>query len=151
MPERRPLSFARLDDVMPEVDRLLAGYERRGAWSLGQVCQHLAVALQLTVEGGGRRGPWVLRAVIGPIIRRHILRTGRIPGGIKVPHPRLTPSAEADDRAEAESLRATIRLFLAEPGPFATHPSLGAMDADQWRRFHCIHCAHHLSFLRPKG
>ena len=36
MTERRTLTFARLDDVMPEVDRLLAGYEAIGMWSLGQ-------------------------------------------------------------------------------------------------------------------
>ena len=150
MPERRTLTLASLADVSPEVDRLLSGYEKAGGWSLGQICYHLTTALTLTVEGAPVRVSWLLRRIVGPIAKRHVFRVGRIPVGLRVPVGRLTPPAEADDRAEAEALRAAIRHFQGELGPFVPHPLFGPMSVDEWRRFHTIHCAHHLSFLVPR-
>jgi hypothetical protein len=147
-PGRRPLAFARLDEVMPDVDRLLAGYTAVGKWTLGQACNHLANALVYTVEGFPGRMPWVLRKTIGPLIVRSMFKTGSIREGIKVPEEVL-PKPGLDDRAEAEALRAAVRLFLAHAGPLAPHPIVDRMSRDDWERFHCIHCAHHLSFLSP--
>ena len=105
MPDRRRLDFASLDDVMPDVDRLLTGYEKAGNWSLGQVAFHLSRALTMTVEGGPRRSSWIVRTFIGPIARWYIFRTGKLPTGYKVPVAKLVPPAGVDDRAESEALR----------------------------------------------
>jgi hypothetical protein len=35
-------------------------------------------------------------------------------------------------------------------GRFDEHPLLGRLSPSQWERFHCLHCAHHLSFAVPK-
>ncbi len=51
MPERRQLSFTSLDEVMPEVERLLAGCEPAGQWTLGQICRHLTTGLHLMIDG----------------------------------------------------------------------------------------------------
>ena len=51
MAERRNLSFSRLDEVMPDVDRLLAGHRTVGNWSLGQICNHLAKGIQGSIDG----------------------------------------------------------------------------------------------------
>ena len=48
MGERRVLDFARLDDVMPDVERLLAGHRTVGNWTLGQTLNHLKTAILLT-------------------------------------------------------------------------------------------------------
>ncbi len=149
MPERRALRFSSLDDVMPEVDRLLLGHETVGKWSLGQICRHLSKAMEMTVEGKPIRGYGLMRWTIGPFARRHIFRTGRMPEGVKLPSKALEPKPGLDDRAEAEALRATIRLFLAEDGPFTVHPVFGPLSVEEWRLLHRIHCAHHLSFARP--
>ncbi|MGE5756422.1 MAG: DUF1569 domain-containing protein [Planctomycetaceae bacterium] len=50
MAGRRELTFACLDDVMTEVERLPAGHETVGPWSLGQSCNHMATAVRLTME-----------------------------------------------------------------------------------------------------
>jgi hypothetical protein len=142
------LTFTRLDEVMPEVDRLLAGYKSVGTWTLGQTCNHLAKGLVYTVEGFPQRMPWVLRKTIGPLIVRSMFKTGSMREGIKVPEQAL-PTPGLDDRAEAEALRAAVRLFAAHAGPLAPHPIVDRMSRDDWERFHCIHCAHHLSFLSP--
>src|SRR3954447_15458284 len=99
--ERRPLAFTTLDEVMPDVDRLLQGHRTIGQWSLGQICNHLADALVLSVEGFGVKVPWLLRKTIGPIAKRELYSTGRMRAGIKLPE-KFLPRPGLDARAEAE-------------------------------------------------
>ena len=149
MSERRPLNYASLHDVMPDVDRLLQGHRMGGKWTLGQICSHLSRGLQRTVEGPPIKAPWLMRVFFGRIAKKHVFRTGSMPEGVKIPALSLVPPDSVDDRAEAEALRSTIRLFLDAPGPLGKHPLFGALSDEEWRRFHCIHCAHHLSFALP--
>ena len=44
-PGRRAIQFESLDEIMPEVDRLLEGHTTVGNWSLAQICRHLATVL----------------------------------------------------------------------------------------------------------
>lgn len=148
MAERRALTFATLDRVMPDVDVLLEGYTVAGNWSLGQVCNHLATSIRMSVEGYPSRAPWLVRKLVAPRVLRKILRSGRIPDGVKTPEP-YVPKPGLDDRAEAEALRATLHLFAANTGPLAEHPFFGRLSPEDWTRLHCIHSAHHLSFVLP--
>jgi hypothetical protein len=150
MPARRDLSFQSLEDVMPEVDRLIAGHRIGGTWTLAQICHHLSLAIRATVEGRTRQMPWIFRRTIGRVILGRIFRTGRFPEGVQA-YPEFVPKPDLDARAEAEALRATLRLYAAEHGPFGEHPILGPMSPDDWNRFHCLHCAHHLSFVLPES
>ena len=147
MPEPRALSFPSLDAVMPEVDRLLAGHTTTGAWSLGQILDHLATAVRLTCLGR-RETASGLRS---EVYKRKFFRDGRFPTGVEAPHPSLIPAAGSDPREQAEALRNALARFISAPGPFPDHPLLGALDKDEWAQFHCIHCAHHLGFARPAG
>jgi hypothetical protein len=148
MPDRRTLEFARLDDVMPEVDRLLAGYTPAGNWSLGQICSHLAETYRMSVEGFGVQAPWLVRSTLGRVFKKKVLRERQMKAGIKVPE-KFLPKPGMDDRAEAESLRASIAYYLAHPETRALHPFFGRMTGDEWDRLHLIHSAHHLSFAVP--
>src|SRR4051794_21925733 len=147
-PSRRALRFASLDQVMPDVDRLLEGHTTVGRWSLGQICSHLSKTICYTVEGFPTKAPWLVRKTVGPLIVRRILATGRFPEGIKLPK-RSLPSPDADARAEAEALRAALRVLAYHSGPLADHPIAGPISRADWDRFNCIHCAHHLSFVLP--
>jgi hypothetical protein len=150
MTRRRPLAFHNLNEVMPEVDRLLLGYERAGNWSLGQVCQHLTRTLRHSVEGWPLRAPWLVRRTLGPLIGGRVLSRGQMAEGIKLdPKLGLTPGTHADDRAEAEALRGAIRYYQAWTEPLPEHPFFGPLSRSQWDRLHELHCAHHLSFLHP--
>jgi hypothetical protein len=149
MAGRRSLSFSSLSEVMPEVDRLLLGHRTVGNWTLGQICNHLSGALVASVDGASFRLPWIVRKTIGPFFVRRILKTGRFPDGIKLPE-RLQPRPGLDARAEAEALRAAIRLFNSHTGPYADHPLAGPTNRETWERFNCIHCAHHLAFVEPE-
>jgi len=145
---RRELHFDHLSEIMPEVDRLLAGHETFGRWNLGQICNHLAGSLRGSVEGLPGRVPWIVRRTLGPIVFRRICRTGRMPEGVKAP-PAVEPRPGLDARAEAEALRASIRLFEEYLGPIPEHPFFGPLRKDELARLHCIHASHHLSFARP--
>jgi hypothetical protein len=49
-PGRRALRYVNLDEIMPDVDRLLGRYTTLGAWSLAQICHHLATVMRRTVD-----------------------------------------------------------------------------------------------------
>ncbi|SIO43756.1 Protein of unknown function [Singulisphaera sp. GP187] len=150
MAERRTLSFATLDRVMPDVDQLLEGHETVGNWSLGQICNHLATAITASVDGIPIRAPWIYRKTIGVMARRRLFQSGRMATGFQLP-AQYCPKPGLDARAEAEALRATLRYYAGFQEPLAMHPLFGWLTRDQWDRLHVIHCAHHLSFARPQG
>jgi hypothetical protein len=148
MAERRPLAFSSLTEVMPEVDRLLQGHEAGGNWSLGQMCNHLSNTFVYSIEGFGAKVPWLIRKTLGPIVKRQLFKTGQMRAGIKIPE-KFLPRPGLDARAEAEALRAAVQKYSAHSGPLADHPMFGPLSRDEWTRLHCIHCAHHLSFMHP--
>ncbi|AGA25058.1 DUF1569 domain-containing protein [Singulisphaera acidiphila] len=150
MAERRTLSFATLDRVMPDVDQLLEGHETLGNWSLGQICNHLATGITGSVDGFPFRTPWIYRKTLGAVRRRRVFQTGRMATGVQLPS-RFCPKPGLDARAEAEALRATLRYYAGYQEPLAMHPIFGELTRDEWSRLHAIHCAHHLSFVLPRG
>jgi hypothetical protein len=148
MAARRQFAFDGLDDVMPDVERLLAGHVTLGRWTLGQICNHLASALLLTVESPpGASGPTSRQQ---EVFRRLFFRSARFPEGRGAPLPALIPGPGLVDRIEAERLRAAIDRFLTSTGPFSGHPALGPLNKEEWDRFHRMHCAHHLGFAVPR-
>jgi hypothetical protein len=151
MAKRRALHFDDVNQVMPEVVLLLHGYSRGGNWTLAQVCRHLALVLQGTVEGWRWRMPWIFRRTVGALVFRRVLASGKMGEGIKLNEQlKLIPESNLDDRVEAEFLHSALRVFMASPGPFPEHPFFGPLTRSQWDRLHAIHCAHHLSFLWPE-
>ena len=150
MSARRTLAFNSLDQVMPDVDRLMAGYTKVGNWNLGQACNHMAKGVVTAIEGADFKAPWLLRMTLAPIFLRQILKSGKMREQIKVPES-LFPKPGLDDRAAAAALRAALQLYSAHRGPLADHPFFGRLTREQMDRLHCIHCAHHLSFLLPTG
>src|SRR4051812_6240674 len=104
MPDRRPLQFAALDDVMPEGDRLLLGHETTGTRSLAPICHPLAISMRLAVErpAGSSWRNRLVRYTIGPMAARYVLRRGGMPAGLRMPSAALAPKPGLDARAEAE-------------------------------------------------
>lgn len=146
---RRTLTFESLDEVGPDVVRLLAGHFTVGRWSLAQICNHLELAIRLPMEGVPVKWSWFYRRTVGPLARRVAFWLRWIPEAVRVPGVYLPPPSALDAAREADALAATIDRFRSFAGPFDEHPLLGRLSGDQWRRFHCLHCAHHLSFAIP--
>lgn len=150
MPDRRELSFAKMDEIMPEVDRLIdRGYTTVGNWSLAQVCHHLSSSILWSMEGYPVAVPWIFRATLGKFFKKLILGSGKMRAGIKVPAA-MIPKPDLDLRAEAESLRGAIQVYQSHPDQRVPNPMFGKLTSDEGDRLHCIHAAHHLSFVLPK-
>ena len=93
MAERRQLTFASLDDVMPDVEHLLRGHITVGQWTLGQICGHLTSTFRWLSEGG----PDSTLPPVPEAVRQRLLSVGRMRAGVQAPHPSLLPPPDLDD------------------------------------------------------
>lgn len=148
---RRRLGLRTWDQVLTEVDRLHQGGCRlTGNWGLGQICVHLALALEGTFQGGVESSlSWWRRLVVGPIMARFLLASGAFPAGVKSP-AEVLPGEVADQDQAVQRLRRAVAGFQAHRGPWPSHPLLGRLSGRQWERFHLLHASHHLAFLEPQ-
>ncbi|MBV8381932.1 MAG: DUF1569 domain-containing protein [Planctomycetaceae bacterium] len=146
-PGRRSLHFVRLGEIMPDVDRLLEGHSTVGNWSLAQICRHLATAMRRVVDLPAST-PHDASQWVGEERKRQFFASGLGPEGLPT-SPQLVPVEGLDEREEAEGLRRAIAHYEASPGPVVPHRLFGFLTREEWDRFHCIHCAHHLSFAVP--
>jgi hypothetical protein len=148
MVARRKLDFANLDEVMPEVERLLAGHTTVGGWTLAQICNHLATGIQITLDAPVRSTQATREQ---DVARRRFFHQSQFPENVQAPLPILVPRADLDSVEQAGLLRAAISRFSACARALPPHPRLGPLSREEWNRFHCMHCAHHLGFAVPAG
>jgi hypothetical protein len=148
---RRTVRFHGYHDVLADADSLLAsGYDRVGAWGLGQVCHHLATIVAMSLDGFPSRYSWPVRLgarwlVLGGVLRHRVFHR-RFPAP-----PYALPPDTAEDRAGVEQLRAVIGRLRAHTGTMEPSPIFGPLSPEQWHQVHLWHCEHHLSFLLPKA
>src|SRR3954467_5912292 len=112
-PGRRTLRYHSFDEVMPDVERLLAGHTTVGNWSLAQICRHLATVMRRVVDlpASTPQNPsqWVPEEQ-----KRQVLHAGLLAEGLPGP-PEIMPADTRGDREEAEGLRAAIAYYKASP------------------------------------
>ncbi|MCC6125923.1 MAG: DUF1569 domain-containing protein [Pirellulales bacterium] len=147
---RRSLQFQGLNDAIDDI-RLLqrVGYERRGNWSLGQICDHLAIFFRGSLDGFDTKFPWIVRATVGKFVLRRIFEAGKMRTGVKVPK-RFLPAGVRADAVAADELVELIDRFGRKSEPLEPSPIFGPLTKEEWTKLHLIHCAHHLRFLMPK-
>lgn len=126
------------------------GYTPAGQWGLAQVCEHLTLALGAMTGGFPRPFPWWVRWLGGPPVRAWVFATGRFPAGLPMPAG-VAPPAGLDEGEAVGRLHEALGWFARFAGPLAPHPAFGRLSRRQWERLNLIHCAHHLSFLRPRA
>jgi len=146
---RRTLRFNSLDEVMPDVERLLEGHSTVGNWSLAQICHHLSTVMRRVVDLPASTpadpSQWAPEER-----KREVLESSMIPKGMPAP-PEIVPTGELNECEEAEGLRAAIAHYKASNGPVIPHRIFGPLTKAEWDRIQCIHCAHHLSFAVPSA
>jgi hypothetical protein len=145
MPERRQLTFQTLDEVMPEVGRLLEGYTVVGKWSLAQILHHLAITIRSTARPASDVPPATSEQTA---IHKRFFALDRFPDGRPAPPP-FDPPQGLDPLVEAPSLDRALERFASATGPFPAHPVIGPLSGEEWARFHAMHAAHHLGFAVP--
>jgi Protein of unknown function (DUF1569) len=148
-PGRRSLRFGSLDEVMPDVERLLEeGHTTVGTWTLAQLCRHVATVMRRVVDLPAST-PSDPSQWVGDERKREVLETGLLPEGLPGP-PEVMPVDTSDARQEAEGLRQAIAHYKASPGPVIPHRLFGPLTKEEWDRLQLIHVAHHLSFAVPR-
>ncbi|MEO2089724.1 MAG: DUF1569 domain-containing protein [Gemmataceae bacterium] len=157
MPVRRQLRFDTLADAVRDAEALLAnGYDKVGKWSLGQCCGHLANWLTYPIDGFPkiplllRPVMWALRNTVGRRKYETYVREQTFPSGAPTV-PQSVPTPDADDTDGVAKLKAAAERYEAYTGPLHPSPLFGPLTKDEARKMQLVHCAHHLSFLGPKG
>jgi hypothetical protein len=130
--------------------------ERQGKWSIAQVFEHLYLTYTGTVKGCERildpQNPVVTSQTLTQRFKRFaVITLGYYPQGIQSPaqvRPKGTPADQviADIQKQIivmdESLT-RCELQFGKRSKLFNHPVLGALTADQWRKFHWLHGRHH--------
>lgn len=126
---------------------LRAAHRTVGHWSLGQICDHLARGIDGAIDGLDLSRHRVKRGLFRKILLACTLRFG-IPENYMV-DPGIEPTEPVSDEQGIGRLAAAVERYIAHDGPLQAHPLFGKMSREQWDRMHCVHCAHHLSFVVP--
>ncbi len=150
--QRRKLDFHDFDAPVIEVDWLQrGGYQRAGSWDLAQICEHLAIVMEGSLDGFAfPPAPWFWRRVLGPVLVRMTVWTRWIPQGLPAPDPSFLPRGEASVSEARQRFERALERVRNHTGEFVPHPVLGRLKSEHWRQVHLIHAAYHLSFLVPE-
>ena len=146
--QRRPLRFTDLDAAIAECRRLRSsGYQQAGQWTLGQICRHLRLTQDPSIEGYPL---WMsffmpIRPLVRWLLLPKILR-GDSPSGIRTSSI-FVPPENLDDETELLAFAESVKRFQNHNGPFYPHPGFGRLDKQQLELLHAAHASHHLSFL----
>ena len=100
-PGRRALSFNSLDEVMPDVERLLRAIQHVGTWTLAQICRHLATVMRRVVDLPAST-PQDPSLWVGDERKRQVLESGTLPEGLPGP-PEVMPVETLDERRRGRS------------------------------------------------
>lgn len=151
---RRKIHYVRLGDSVAECQRLAeSGYQQNGNWSLGQICNHLRVTIDASIDGYPK---WMsLAKPLRPILRWMFLSkllNGASPSGVRTAKVFLPEEAESDqlDQLEVAAFAKCVNRFLDHEGRLHPHPGFGHFSKSDLEHFHAAHAAHHLSFLSDK-
>ena len=148
-----------LVSVANRAEELASSGLRQGrSWTLAQICEHLALGIENTVRDDGSGDPpkrWQglrpSQRLARSLVRRFMLITGWFPAGASAPES-VQPSDDASLQDAILRLRRAAESFDAKLADrsraWGVHSMLGRMNGRAWRRFHCIHAAHHFSFVR---
>ncbi len=146
------------------------GAMRGKAWSLAQVCEHMALAINSTVDSPARETAsqgvrdkvasvdppvwWTDLARLERLKRRAVrcglLWSGRFPEGVPSPaFVRPTDAVELDVAITMLKLatEAFDRKLKQADARWVYHPLLGPMRGSRWKRFHDLHARHHFKFM----
>ncbi len=170
--QRRDVRVASLDDIVAELDRIEPaaapdgmGLRVTGNWSVGQILEHLAIAMERSMDGFGAlpesagampNGLAKLAAKAQrkrALDREHRLRSRLLthamsPGGPSVGSDgELAPPAQSWTPHGAARLRAAIRRVRDGHAMERPSPTAGPMTREEWMAYHLRHAALHLSFI----
>lgn len=147
---RRELNFSCFNCVLGDLEKVCSGpVETTGQWTAGMIVQHIADAINASIDGFAVKAPLAMR-LAGSMMRKRII-SNRLNPGIQIPKSMegLRPDRNVALADAAANLRAAIRRTENEKMT-ATHPILGRLSDQEWRQFHLRHAEMHFSFIQPQ-
>ena len=145
---RREISYASLDKVAADAERLVAGgAATSGSWSLGQILEHVAMVMDKSIDGFEVWPPLPVRLVGRWFLKKRFLREG-MPAGFQLKGPlakELLPPEVDPQQALDHLCRAVERLKSGQTR--AVHPFFGTLTLDESNRINCRHAELHFSFI----
>jgi hypothetical protein len=155
VPNRRKLTFTSLSDLLADAERMAACHAQPiGNWSAGQIFEHLARAMNNSIDGTDVILPWYFRPIVRllnkPLKKRFL--GGPLSPGFQLPASaarKLVPGPTSTDEGLA-ALRAAIARLERETKR-APNPVLGFLTVEEWNQFHLNHAGLHMSYLVPQN
>ena len=149
---RRNLTFHSLDDVITDVETLVASPTTRtiGNWPLLKLITHLTQTIDGSIDGFTMKAPLVIRLVM-PLFKGRFLKATKMKPGIILPKSNeraAFPEAASAQEALRDLRRAVERTRTESMA--ANHPAFGKMTNDEWNTVHLRHSEMHLSFALPE-
>lgn len=147
--QRRTVDYSTLEEVRLDAEAIAAGpYTTVGAWTYGQILDHLAKAIHASIDGFPFKAPLYMR-LAAPLVKNSVL-TKRMQPGWKLPKSAdsyLPPSDVTVEDALDRLVKGIDRLDTANPE--AAHPVFGKLAREEWIQLHLRHAELHMSFVVP--
>lgn len=153
--DRRKLRYETIDDVMADVDRIVAADKAgklrcTGNWTAGQAMGHVAAWANYAYDGFPfPPPPWFVRVILR-FLKKKYLR-GSMPAGVRIPKAETgTYGTEllSTEEGAARLRKALERLRSGEEARYDS-PAWGKMPLDERIAINLRHAELHLSFLNP--
>jgi len=149
--QRRIVVYDTLQDFLDDVRRLAeADVTAVGNWSFAQILEHLARAIDSSIDGFTFQSNWLVRTLVAPLLKNRLLTRPMKPG-FTLPRRANSylPQPDIDlDTAREHLETATERLTTTTPD--AAHPFLGRLCDREWLALHLRHAELHMSFVVPR-
>lgn len=147
-PLRRTVVYQTLEEFLEDVRVLVsADVLTVGNWSFAQILEHLARAIDASIDGFSFRSHWLVRTLVAPLLKNRLLTSPMKPG-FTLPKraSHYLPQAGIDlDNAASHLETAVQRLSTTQPT--ADHPFLGRLSDREWLALHLRHAEMHMSFV----
>ena len=143
---RREVRYDSLDELLTDARRLAAKHEdvrTLGNWSQGQIYEHIARALDTSIDGVEFSIPAPARWLMSLLMKKKFLYK-EVPSGFKV-SGKVVPDETSVDEG-LSSLQNAINRQRSEPTR-VKHPGFGKLSTEEWEAFHLRHAELHMSFI----
>lgn len=145
---RRQVSYQTLDDIVVDAERMAAaGAPTTGNWSKGQIFEHVALIMDMTVNGFTFTLNPFVRFFAKTFFLKRFLKNG-MPSGFKPSKPvaqKVVPE-ETDEQQALNHLRSAIER-LKQLDHDVEHAVFGKLDPNQARAINRRHAEMHMSFI----
>jgi len=136
-------SFTTFDQVLQK----LAALERAGGGDgpIPRALAHSAQSIEYSMTGYPRLRGWLVRKLVGPMVKRRFLAKGEMSHDLEAPldgAPQIDPSITLPEAATR--LRKAIAAFRAFDGELKPHLAYGACTKTEYEALHSMHVADHL-------